>query len=198
LSDKHPPPPKELAVNITEGQLDQQLRGLGHRRLDMVSDLAHEGENDGIGAALLLALASRETNMRNIAGDSGHGRGWLQIDDRSHLDFLAKHRGCDSGSFTPAHDSAAPKGRVPTLTAATIYAIGLLRANMRVARSNGVPEEQVLRFAIAAYNAGAGGALHGFRNGDVDRGTTGGDYSRDVLARKAVIARILDRMQVPA
>jgi len=40
----------------------------------MVSDLAHEGENDGIGAALLLALGSRETNMRNIAGDGGHGR----------------------------------------------------------------------------------------------------------------------------
>jgi hypothetical protein len=185
-------------VNITESQLSQQLRALGHRRLDMVSDLAHEGENDGIGAALLLALGSRETNMRNIVGDSGHGRGWLQIDDRFHPEFLKTHRGCDSGSFDPTHPSAAPKGRCPTLTAGTIYAISLLRANMRFARSKGVPEEKVLRFAIAAYNAGQGGALAGLRAGDVDSRTTGHDYSRDVLGRKAAIAKILDRMQVPA
>jgi hypothetical protein len=185
-------------VNITEGQLDQQLRALGHRRLDMVSDLAHEGDNDGIGAALLLALGSRESNMRNIVGDSGHGRGWLQIDDRFHHDFLATHRGCDSGSFHPAYESAAPKGRVPTLTASTIYAIGLLRANMRFARSNGVPEETAVRFAVAAYNAGPGGALAGFHEGDVDRHTTGRDYSGDVLGRRAAIARSLDGMRVPA
>ena len=134
-------------MKITEAQLAQQVKALGNRRLDMVSDLAHEGESDGIGAALLLALGSRETNMRNIAGDGGHGRGWLQIDDRFHREFLATHRGCDSGSFTPTHDSAAANGRVPTLTAGTIYAIGLLRANMRFARSNGVPEAKVLRFA---------------------------------------------------
>ena len=87
-------------MNITESQLSQQLHALGNRRLDMVSDLAHEGENDGIGAALLLALGSRETNMRNIVGDSGHGRGWLQIDDRFHNMWLSKHRGCLSGTYT--------------------------------------------------------------------------------------------------
>jgi hypothetical protein len=180
-------------MNITEGQLDAQLKALGHRRIDMVSDLAHEGENDGIGPALLLALASRETNMRNIVGDGGHGRGWLQIDDRFHLDFLESHRGCDSGAFTPTHPSAAPKGLAPTLTASTIYAIGLLRSNMRFARGNGVPEDTVLRFAVAAYNAGAGGALTGFREGNVDGRTTGRDYAKDVLGRKVAVARILER-----
>jgi hypothetical protein len=185
-------------VNITEQQLEQQLQQLGHRRLDIVADLAHEGEEDGIGPALLLALASRESNMRNIVGDGGHGRGWLQIDDRFHHDFLAAHRGCDSGSFTPTHPSAAAPGLCPTLTASTIHAIALLRAGMRFARSRGVPEEQVLRFAVAAYNAGAGGALQGFQHGDVDGATTGRDYSRDVLARKAAVARILERMTVPA
>lgn len=185
-------------MNITEGQLSTQLQALGSRRIDMVSDLAHEGENDGIGAPLLLALGSRETNMKNIAGDGGHGRGWLQIDDRFHHGFLKTHRGCDSGSFTPKHPSAAPQGRVPTLTASTIYAIGLLRSNMRFARGNGVPEASVVRFAVAAYNAGAGGALQGFREGDVDLHTTGRDYAKDVLARKAAIARILERLLVPA
>jgi hypothetical protein len=32
--------------------------------------------------ALVEALASRETNMRNIVGDGGHGRGMFQADDR--------------------------------------------------------------------------------------------------------------------
>jgi len=185
-------------VNITERQLETQLRALGHRRLDMVADLAHEGENDGIGPALLLAIGSRESNMKNIVGDGGHGRGWLQIDDRFHHDFLASHRGCRSGSFTPTEPSAAPRGLAPTLTASTIYAIGLLRSNMRFARSHGVPEATVLRFAVAAYNAGAGGALEGFRAGGVDLGTTGRDYAKDVFARKAAIGRILERELAPA
>lgn len=185
-------------MNITERQLGQQLRALGTRRVDMVSDLAHEGENDGIGPSLLLALGSRETNMKNIVGDGGHGRGWLQIDDRFHHDFLAKHRGCESGSWNPTRPSAAPRGLVPSLTAATIYAIRLLRSNTDFARNHGVPEDTVLRFAVAAYNAGAGGALKGFRAGDVDRHTTGRDYARDVFGRKAAIARILEREPVHA
>jgi hypothetical protein len=32
---------------------------------------------------VLMAIASRETNMRNIIGDGGHGYGVMQIDDRS-------------------------------------------------------------------------------------------------------------------
>jgi len=185
-------------VNITEQQLAQQLKNIGPRRIDMVTDLAHEGENDGIGPALIFAIASRESNMRNIVGDGGHGRGWLQIDDRFHHEFLASHRGCESGSFTPTRPSAAPRGLVPSLTASTIKAIELLRANMRAARSEGVPESQVLRFAVAAYNAGAGGATQGFRAGNIDGRTTGRDYSKDVLARKAAVGRILERMSVPA
>ena len=38
-------------------------------------------------AGLMLAIASRETNMRNINGDGGHGRGVFQIDDRYHQGF---------------------------------------------------------------------------------------------------------------
>ena len=164
------------------------------RRIEMVFDLAREGEeDDGIGPALLLALGSRETNMRNIVGNGGHGRGWLQIDDRFHRDFLATHRGCVAGSFQPMRPSAAPQGLVPSLTASTIYAIVLLRSNMRFARSHGVPEATVLRFAVAAYDAGAGGALRGLRAGDVDRHTTGRHPACDVLGRKAAIARILER-----
>ena len=40
---------------------------------------------------VLMAIASRETNMRNIIGDGGHGYGLVQIDDRSFPEW------CNSG-----------------------------------------------------------------------------------------------------
>lgn len=180
-------------MEITAQQLEAELEAFGQHRIEIVAELAHDGPPDGIGPALVLALGSRETDLRNIVGDQGHGRGWLQIDDRFHPGFLSTHRGCSSGSFTAKFASALPKGRVPTLTAATLFAVQLLRGNMQFARQHGVPKAQVLPFAVAAYNAGAGGALDGFRAGKVDLKTTGKNYSADVLARAQVVARFLKR-----
>ena len=42
--------------------------------------------------------------------------------------------------------------------------------------------------AVAAYNAGAGGAIKGFAGGDVDANTAHGDYSADVMARRDAVA----------
>src|SRR5437667_11714235 len=41
--------------------------------------------------AYVLGVASRETNIRNILGDAGHGHGVMQIDDRFHGEILAAH-----------------------------------------------------------------------------------------------------------
>lgn len=38
----------------------------------------------GLPTCLLYALGSRETNLRNISGDGGHGHGVFQLDDRWH------------------------------------------------------------------------------------------------------------------
>jgi uncharacterized protein YfiM (DUF2279 family) len=125
-------------------------------------------------AGLLLAIASRETNVEDIVGDGGHGRGLFQIDDRAHGDWLAQHQ-------------AAASGALPPLEPAAEYAATLLDQNLAFARKNGVGEAQLLRFAVSAYNAGCGGALAGHRGGDSDKRTTGGDYARDVLERLAAI-----------
>jgi hypothetical protein len=182
-------------MNITKEQLESELEAFGHQRIEIVAELAHNGPPDHIGPALMLAIGSRESHLRNIVGDHGHGRGWLQIDDRFHPGFLSTHRGCESGSFKAKFASALPKDRVPTLTAATLFAVQLLRDNMQFARQHGVPKQQVLRFAVAAYNAGAGGALAGHQAGDVDRKTAAPtrDYSADVLARAAVVGGFLKR-----
>ena len=160
-------------MNVTKAQLREQCQSLpaSHRKLfrDAVETAPH------VDYALLRALVSRETNMRNIVGDGGHGRGYGQIDDRSHGDWLRKvgaGHGC------------------PPVGLAMKYSVGLLEANVRQAITAGVPEGQRLRVAVAGYNAGMGGALSGWReHRDPDHNTAHGDYSEDVLARADVIRK---------
>ena len=121
----------------------------------------------------MLAIASRETNMRNINGDGGHGRGVFQIDDRYHQGFLSKH------------------GSPPPVAEAAMYAAKLIADNMQYAKEQGVPAKDRMRVAVAGYNAGMGGAMAGYRAGAVDSRTTGDDYSSDVFARRKTIATFL-------
>lgn len=183
-------------MNITKAQLEAELEAFGRHRLEIVTELTHEGPPDRVGPALLLAMGSRETDLRNIVGDAGHGRGWLQIDDRFHAGWLSQHRGCASGSFKARFASALPQGRVPTLTAATLRAVEMLNSNMQFGLTHGVPQAKALRFALAAYNAGPSGTLSGFQGGDVDANTAHGDYSADVLERKRVVGRFLTRLDL--
>lgn len=156
------------------------LDDFGTHRARIVAELSHEGHPDQIGPALLIAIGIRESGLDNIDGDGGHGRGWLQIDDRSHAAWLHTHAGCRSGSWTPVRGhTALEPGYCPSLSAATIYAIEILQGNIALARARGVQEQ--LRFAVAAYNGGAGNALAGLRDGNVDRYTTGHDYSHNVI-----------------
>ena len=123
---------------------------------------------------MLLAIASRETNMQDIVGDGGHGRGLFQIDDRFHGDWLAKH-------------GARGAGTTPRMKDAAEFAAAMLASNVSYAQQKGVGAEQQVRFAASAYNAGCGGAYSGFQSGDCDQRTTGGDYGSDVLERLAAI-----------
>jgi hypothetical protein len=184
-------------MNITEAQLEDELDRFGHERIRIVAELVHQGPPDGVGTALVLAIGSRETNLANIVGDGGHGRGWLQIDDRFHAAWLKEHAGCKDGTWHAKFASALAPGRVPTLTAATLQAIDMLHSNAAFGASRKVPPAQRTRFAVAAYNAGAGGAIQGFTKGDVDANTTHHDYSSDVLARREAVARYLQRHKLP-
>jgi hypothetical protein len=63
-----------------------------------------------------------------------------------------------------------------------------IEANVVLAIKWGIPNGHRLRFALAAYSAGPGGAMIGWRDHhDADRRTAGGDYSADVMERAAVL-----------
>jgi len=108
------------------------------------------------------------------------------------VDFLKSTRGCTSGTYVASFDSALPAGRVPTLSAGCRRMIEIIEANVGQAIDAGVPDGHRLQVAVAGYNAGFGGALAGWRaKRNPDLNTTGGDYSRDVLARAALVAGML-------
>jgi len=152
----------------------------GARRAGYVDLCLAAERKAGLPRGVLLAIASRETNCRDVVGDGGHGRGLFQIDDRSH------------GAFLRRHGAAGPGGK-PPVAAAADYAAQLLKDNLAFGRGKGLSGDALLTFALSAYNAGAGGAWRGLQErGDSDARTAHGNYGRDVLARMRLAAAWLD------
>jgi LysM repeat protein len=115
-------------------------------------------------ASIILGVIEVETNGHNVIGDGGHGHGLMQIDDRSFGDWLARN----ANGLDPASN--------------IMFGAGLLRQNIDFFNGN-------LRAGIAAFNAGPGGVQRALaETGDPDARTTGGNYSRRVLAHAAAFA----------
>ncbi len=160
-------------MNLSQTELRRQVRTAKKNGWAAICTEAEQAA--GLPAGILLAVASRETNVTDIVGDRGHGRGLFQIDDRSWKEWLAAQ-------------GAGGSGKTPPVAAAARLAASIIRDNRAFGRKNGVAEPDLAKFALSAYNAGAGGAIRGYREGDSDLHTTGADYGKDVLERLAAIA----------
>jgi len=143
-------------------------RGLPQPYAQWARAVFKASESSGVDPALLFAVMARETGGRNVVGDGGHGRGLMQIDDRSHGKWLA----------------ANEQGMNPETNVA--YGARVLRANIDAFPGN-------LKAAVAAYNAGAGRVRAALAKGaDPDTVTTGKNYAADVLARRERFAPMLE------
>lgn len=144
----------------------------------------------GFEPELLLAIGYRETHLDpkylKVAGDNGHGYGLMQIDNRSYLDWV------NSGAWKDA-ESCIDKGAEVLDSKRTEIKDGI-GEKLTVKSSAGVSYEfegkqivgaDLLRVTVAAYNCGLWAYYHFSKGHDVDRGTTGQDYSKDVLAKAA-------------
>jgi hypothetical protein len=137
---------------------------------------------------LLLAIGSRETNLdpryQSHPGDRGHGFSMWQIDIGSYPDWIKTGAWRDVGQAVMKSAEVLNEKRNEVLA--------LAKRNKLILSSADV--EQI---TIAAYNHGSRGSFLDYqRFRRPDRGTTGGDYSQDVLYRSDIFKSFLTK--VPA
>jgi hypothetical protein len=144
------------------------------RALGWLPHFIESGAKYHFDAALLMAIGSRETNLRNIIGDGGHGHGLMQIDNRSFPEW------CRKGNWRDAREAIRKGAEV--LDAKRVRAI-----------AKNIDADNVLRVAIASYNAGDHGIRDYQIHGNPDLRTTGRDYSHDVLRRASVFRDLLSK-----
>jgi soluble lytic murein transglycosylase-like protein len=149
-------------------------RLLKHQSAFEIAGLKH-----GVPPALLAAIASRESRAgaqldSNGLRGGGESFGMMQLDSRFH-----RPRG---GAHSAEHIEQA----------AGVLAKLLEQVK---ARHPGWPVEQQLRGAVVAYDSGVS---HVRTIRDMDRGTTGDDYSNDVWARAQALAPHIGGAEVSA
>lgn len=122
---------------------------------------------------LLWAVGSRETNLRNVIGDGGHGIGIWQRDRRAW-----------TLPGNVAWYLAHPRRQAEDAAALLLGLRGKLGA---------------WPAAVAAYNAGEGAVRKALAAGvDPDSRTTGGDYAADVESRRVRLLTMTGHPAAPA
>ncbi len=158
----------------------------------------------GHGVAVLMGIASRETNLggRELspgvfewlerAGDGGHGFGLMQVDSRTDPQFVRSGAWRQPGPsiLKGAEILSLKRARILGLTGMTVDLTDSHRNHVTFTMPNFAPDV-LERVTIAAYNCGLWSAYHASLGRSPDRGTTRGNYSADVLARAAVFRELL-------
>lgn len=169
-------------MNWTKTNLETQFkRG---KSLGWIPLIQTAATTYGFHASTLWAVGSRETNLDpkylKVAGDHGHGFGLFQADIGSYPQWI------NSGAWRDAGMSV--------LFGAKVLNDKLQEIKNRASKANvEIDEDTALRLAIAAYNHGSMGVFSDYKKGlDPDRGTTGHDYSTDVLKRESIFAEFLN------
>lgn len=160
----------------------------GNYRTRRCQYVALQGQPDGIFGITLMALGLRESALRNINGGAElvngkwvatkTDKGVFQIASLYHAYSLARMPAVQEGTWAPV---VAPGVTGDDLCPRFEDSIQFTLRQMHEAQAFGadhdVPVRELPRFAVAAHNAGVGGALKGYREGNVDKYTAHGDYS---------------------
>lgn len=195
----------------SQDDVGRAIAHAGHYRTVQAQRVALEGAPDGISGALLLSLGLRETWLVNEQGgakrDPATGKwvslgpgdadlmdvGALQISRQHHLSELRRLPAVKNHTWGPVIPGKTPAdyGYVPRWTDALRFTLTEMHEAIAYAEDSGVHSGDLIRFAVAAHNAGKGGALSGYRAGDVDKYTALGDYSKWVLEARTEVNRWL-------
>lgn len=196
-------------ADLSYNQVGQALKRFGHYRTTRTQRVAAQGEPDGISGATVIALGLRETHLQNINGGavwSNEENRWVEAPPE-HQDAgvfqisrdwqaydLKRMPGVEENTWSPVIDgiTAFTPGFVPRFEEALQFTMQGISEALAYAEDHAVQAIHRPRFAVAAHNAGKGGALRGYREGDVDRYTALGNYSAWVFRHRTLINRWLN------
>lgn len=153
-------------------------------------------QRTGIRKEVLMGVGSRETNMRNIIGDGGRGAGLMQVDIGTDAAFKASGAWKDAGASIQ-RGADILKEKFDWLIKMSGKDVSF-KDKQGTQRKFTVPKlegEDLEQTALAMYNSGIWGAYHRAQGRSPDRGTTGGDYSQDVLARSEYFKQFAESAQ---
>jgi len=160
-------------------QVQLKLQVNSSRKKGLYQLIQNCSNKNNLSFSLLLALASRETGIRNIYGDRKFGHGAFQIDSHSFPE-ICKH------SFLTE----------PMLFLNT--GANLLKNNIEWAEKTWpkFSPQQHLKCALAAYNCGKGNVVKAVADGNCDLYTAHSNYGVDILNRKQTIENMsLDKLK---
>jgi len=146
-------------------------------------------QEEAVSPFLIVAIMERESQSGAAlspagpggTGDAGHGRGLMQIDDRS---FGPDETGKGSGDGWLGRNN----WRDPYVNIKK--GVQILKGKLSYIRGRvpGLPEQALLAAAVAAYNAGEGTVVKALQAGQSpDSHTANGNYGSDVTARAAAL-----------
>lgn len=173
-------------------KLVEELRKQYQRAItEFATGFEEASKRTGIPKELLMGVASRETNMRNILGDGGRGAGVMQVDIGTDAAFKA------SGAWKDATASIIRGAEILQEKFEQLIKLAGERVTIRSRKgerfSFTVPElagDDLTRTGVAAYNSGMFAARNAALGRSVDASTTGRDYSADVLRRAEIFRQL--------
>lgn len=187
-------------MNITEKQLQKQvLWAISKGWLPHYQSAATTYGLGVFDVADYMAITSRETNFNpkylTQPGDHGNGFGPMQADRRTFPSWIA------SGAWKDVSKALQMGAKVLRDTYLEIRAHENVPLTCKTQHGErfSIPRAKVLtpneRYAaaIAGYNCGLWSLYHLSKGRDVDFGTTGHDYSKDVIGRAVCIRSFLVR-----
>lgn len=192
--------------DLTYNNVSYFIRQFGNYRFERTYKVADEGEPDGIAGKHIIALGLRETHLRNINGGAilvngvweeapptEQDGGCFQISRVHNEAALAEMPAVAEGTWKPtvAGKTAADPGMCPRFEDSLQYTMKRMKLAQDYGRRNGVAAADIPRFGVAAHNAGFGGALWGYKKGDVDLYTTHNDYSAWVFRHAKLVSRFV-------
>lgn len=137
----------------------------------------------------LLGLASRESNLQNIKGDFHdgvyHGFSLMQLDINSYGAWIRSGKWEDPREAILKGCEALAAKREQIVKASKLKTATIKFRSGKIARFTPKPftDEQLRQMTLAAYNCGLAAYYHFSIGNSIDAGTTGKNYSKDVLKR---------------